>query len=708
MGEQLKFTILGALTVTMDGRRIAIGGARQRSILSLLLLNPGRIVSVDTLVETVWNGRPPATARTQVAICIAALRKRFKSEGCDTEVIVTAHPGYLFALENHYVDAVEFEQLTARAQEAVREHRTADAAQWYEEALALWRGPALAGVAGTLVEDETERLEELRLATFDAHVAVKLELGHHRDLLPDLLSVVRDHPLRERARGALMLAQYRVGRRAEAMETFREGREQFVRSLGLEPGPELQRLHDAILRDDPALAAPAAAPASPAEERGTPSELPAGVPDFGGRTAQLAELDGLLHDQGEPGPLAAGLITGSPGVGKTGLAVHWAHRVADRFPDGLLFADMRGHDETHGPATAEAVLGWFLRSLGVAEADVPDDIHQRIALYRSLLADRRVLIVLDDVRTFDQIQALIPGSSRSCVLVTSRGQVEALMVRHGAVRIDLDALSRQESTALLARLIGEERVSAAGPDAERLVELCDRLPLTVRIAAAKLAAKPHWPVGHLVSRLDNERLRLDELSSGESPVRSGFELAYRNLPWQAAVLYQRLGLLDAPDFASWVGAALLDEHTDTAERLMERLVDAHLLHTAGFDATGQPRYRFRGLSRLFAREVAQRDGDDAELREALGRAFRCWLTIADHARRQESGHGSPPLRASVLRRLIDPALLDKLTASPSDWLAAERPALISVIDQATLCGMDGLGRDLTATLMGPWVSSRCG
>ncbi|MFF2810196.1 BTAD domain-containing putative transcriptional regulator [Streptomyces sp. NPDC058000] len=692
----------------MGGRRIAIGGARQRTILALLLLNPGRIVSVDTLMETVWNGSPPATARTQVAICIAALRKRFKAEGSDADVIVTAHPGYLLALENHYVDSVEFDQLTATAQKALEEHRVADAAHAYEQALALWRGPALAGVAGALVEDETARLEELRLATYDAYVAAKLEHGCYRELIPDLVTVVRDHPLRERSRGALMLAQYRVGRRAEAMETFREGRARFIEDLGLEPGPELQQLHDAILRDDPSLAPPVTAVRATPEERQIPLELPANVPAFSGRLSQLALLDGLVDHEGGERSLPAALITGSAGVGKTGLALHWSHSVADRFPDGLLYADMTGHDESRLPASPEAVLGWFLRSLGVPEADVPAAVHERVALYRSLLVDRKVLIVLDDVLTFDQICALIPGSPRCCVVVTSRCQLEQLVVRHGALRIDLDELTRQEATGLLERIIGEERVRFAKADADRLVELCDRLPLTVRIAAAKLAAKPHWSVGHLVSRLANEQHRLDELSAGDLRIRSSFERSYRALPANAAELYQRLALLEMPNFAGWVGAALLDENIDTAEGLMEQLVDAQLLHTMGFDVTGQPRYRFRNLSRLYAREVAQREGNALEQREALGRAFRSWLAIAEHARWRERDHHTGQQTGSIWQLMPDPAVLDKLTASAADWFAVERLALISVIDQAALWGMDQLSQDLTTLLVAPMESRRCG
>ncbi|WP_244420180.1 AfsR/SARP family transcriptional regulator [Streptomyces hygroscopicus] len=695
--------------MTKENQRIAIGGARQRTILALLLLNPGRIVSVDTLVETVWNGRPPATARTQVAICIAALRKRFKAEGCDNEVIVTAHPGYLLALENHYVDSVEFERLTLRAQEAAKEQRTSDAAALHEEALALWRGPALAGVAGTLVEDEMERLEELRLAGYDGYVAAQLELGHHGDLIPGLVSVVRDHPLRERSRYALMLAQYRVGRRAEAMETFREGRAQFIEGLGLEPGPALRELHDAILRDDPSLMASAVVvPNKPPETpRTAPLELPADIPAFVGRDTPLASLNTLVDGHAEGRRLTMGLITGGAGVGKTGLAVHWAHQVADEFPGGLLFADMWGYDETHEPADPAVVLGWFLRSLGVPEAEIPAETHERAALYRSVLADRRVLIVLDNVRSFDQVRALIPGSSRSCVLLTSRSLLEQLVVRHGAVSIHLDVLRRREATDLLAQFIGEERVDAARADAERLVELCDRLPLTVRIAAARLAAKPQWPIGYLASRLDNEQLRLDELSSGESQVRSSFALSYHALPHDVALLYRRLGLLDAPDFAGWVGAALLATGTHKAEGLMESLVDAHLLQTVGFDSTGQPRYGFRNLLRLHARELAKEEGSALEQREALHRAFRGWLSVAEQARRREfgSGHGEQMLfGASMPTGPMGTAELDTLTASPSGWFEAERLALISVIDQAARCGMDDLSRELTELVVRPAVA----
>jgi DNA-binding SARP family transcriptional activator len=698
---QLHFRILGPLSASVQGRPIPIGGSRQRTILAMLLLHPGNVVSVDALVEAVWNGRPPATARTQVAICIATLRKRFKIEEDDDDVIRTTHPGYVLALHGHYLDVTEFDQLVADAQDAVRQQRLTDAAALYERALGLWQGPALAGVAGTQIEDEIQRLEELRLAVYDSYVEVQLELGHHREIIPELVSVVRDHPLRERSRHALMLAQYRVGRRAEAMETFREGREQSVEGLGLEPGPELQELHTAILQDDPGLVTPATtAPHAPIAERRTPMELPAGIPDFVGRGPQLAALDRLVgDDEDAQTPLAVGLVTGPAGAGKSVLAVHWAHRVAERFPDGLLFADLGVQQEHQDPPTADAVLGRFLSSLGVPGTEIPTAPAERVALYRSVLAGRRVLIMLDNVQTFDQIRTLIPGGSRCCVLVTSRGELEELLIRHGAHRIGVDALLVQEAVGLLERVIGQARVDGARPDAAQLVELCDRLPLTVRVAAARLAAKPHWPIGYLVSRLSPERSRLDELSVAGTQIRSAFALSYRSLSPDGALLYRRLGLLEVPDFTTWVGAALLGRDPAGTEKLIDQLLAAQLLTAEGFDATGEPRYRFRTLSRLYAREIAHRHDSVRDRREALRRAFEGWLTLTEYARRAERGVERSLLQGPVPGGPADASLYRRLTQRPSDWLRAERQALISVIDQAARQGMDGLSEALAALIL---------
>ncbi|MCZ0987173.1 AfsR/SARP family transcriptional regulator [Streptomyces diastatochromogenes] len=577
-------------------------------MLALLLLNSGRIVPVDTLVDAVWNDRPPATARTQIAIVIAALRKTFKSHGAAEDIIVTAHPGYVLRPDGHSVDVLEFTRLVKTAETAVQQARHAEAAGCYTQALALWRGPAFAGISSSLVEDEAARLEGHRLNAYDDATAVQLELGNHHDLVPELTSVVREHPLRERTRHHLMLAQYRSGRRAEAMATFREARAQFIEELGMEPGPDLQGLHDAILRDDPSLAPAPAVPASDALRADTlvvPSELPPDVPGFTGREVELALLDTLVAGRDRQHGPAIGLITGIAGVGKTGLAVRWSHRAAQHFPDGRLFADLRGYDEHHEPTPARDAMSRFLRSLGVPSDQIPTETEDLVALYRSVLAERQVLLVLDNVRSFAQIQPLLPGSGGCAVLVTSREQLEELVTWPQDARVHLGVLPGDDAVELLGRIVGEERIDSARADTRRLADLCDRLPLALRIAAARLASKPHWTVRHLVARLGDERRRLDELSQGAAQVRASFELSYRYLPDDAARLYRRLGLLDVPDFAAWVGGALLDVDVLDAERLMEDLVDAQFLEVVGVDATGRLRYRLQNLMRLYARERAQ-------------------------------------------------------------------------------------------------------
>ncbi|WP_280725928.1 AfsR/SARP family transcriptional regulator [Kitasatospora sp. MAA4] len=699
--------MLGPLSVTAGGRRITVGGARQRTILATLLLAPGRIVSVDVMVEAVWLGEPPATARTQVAICIAALRKTFKAEGFGDDLISTAHPGYQLNTAGHRVDLLEFADLVSGAERSAAEGRTAEAAESYERALKLWRGPVLSGVTGRLVEDEAERLEELRLVTHDEAIALQLALGNHQELIGQLVPLVREHPLRERTRHSLMLAQYRAGRRAEAMETFREGRRLLIDELGIEPGPALQELHDAILQDDPALtlAVPTAPETGvqpvqqpePREFRVTPSDLPPNIPAFTGRAAELEALDALLGDRSENQPPAIGFVTGVAGVGKTGLAVYWAHRVASQFPDGRLFVDLCGHDEVNEPTATADVLSRFLRSLGVPSEQIPGDLADRVSLYRSMLADRRLLVVLDNVRSIAQITPLLPSNGQCCVVVTGREPMEQLMLRYGAIRVQLSVLSPPEAIELLARIVHPERIAADPEHSAQLSELCDRLPLALRIAAARLASKSHWTVRHLVARLADERRRLDELSQGESQVRAGFALSYRYLPADAAEIYRRLALLPVPDFTVWVGAALLDCDVFESERLLEHLVDVQLLEAVGTDATGQLRYRFQNLLRLFARERAREEESAEELDRARDRAFSAWLTIAEQAHQREVGGDYSIIHGSTPRFPVDPVLLDELIASPLDWYEAERLSLIAVVEQAARLGLDELAWDLTGS-----------
>jgi DNA-binding SARP family transcriptional activator len=657
--NRLNIGVLGMLQAGVGDTQIAIGGSRQRTILAMLALAPGQVVSVDTLVEAVWHGRPPATGRTQVAICVAALRKTIKAAGFHDDVIITSAPGYLLRTDSVRIDAMEFTELTALGETAAEAGDLAEAARCLDAAQKLWRGPALTGVSGLSVEIEAARLEELRLTVHEKHAAIRLDLGQHNDLIGELTTLVREHPLREQSRAQLMLAQYRAGRRAESLATFRDGQRLSITEFGLELGPSLRKMHDAILRDDPGLTAarPVRAEDSRLRQR-VPAQLPADVPGFTGRAREIAALDGMVGGTGLTTGLTIGLITGGAGVGKTGLAVHWANRVADDFPDGQLFADVSA-----GP---NAVLGGFLRALGVPEDLIRDDVEERAALYRSILRNRRALVVLDNAASFAEIRPLLPGSPQCHVLVTSRGQLYDLLGKHGAHQLRLGALAATDAVSLLGAVAGNARVTADPAAANRLAELCDRLPLVLRTAGARLAAKPHWSVRHLLDKVADEAHRLDELSGAEQDLRAGFASSCQELTEPEAALFRRLGLLTVPEVSVWIGAALLDTTANRAEKHMERLVDLQLLDVIGTDAAGGVRYRQPELIRLYAKELCE-EHDSRQVRVgACERVFSGWLSMAVDGRR---GTGFDGQRLEDL--LQDPSTLFDV---PADAIPSLRAA----------------------------------
>ncbi|MFB7559420.1 AfsR/SARP family transcriptional regulator [Streptomyces brevispora] len=677
----MTFRILGPLEIEVDGRPVPLQGARQRTLMSMLLLAPDRVVSVDTLAEAVWRGSPPATARNQLAICVSALRKTFKAVAGLDDVLVTSHPGYMLFSGEHSIDAVEFERSAALGREAARGGRAEEACARFEDALAMWRGPALEGITAERVEAEVSRLDEMRLDVYEEYTGLRIGLGQHRELLGELNAFTRAHPLREQATAHLMLAQYRSGRRAEALETYRSGRLHLAGELGIDPGPVLQELHESILADAPALSAPALA-VTVAARAVVPAQLPSDIASFTGRSNELAVLDGLLGRVGR-GALPVGSVAGIGGVGKTALAVHWGHQVAARFPDGQLFADLRGYDEDEAPRRPGTVLDSFLRALGVAAPQIPADQNERADLFRSVLDGRRVLIVLDNARSFAQIRPLLPGTGHCCVLVTGRDAMGgALAGDYAFESLNLGALDEYEASALLGRVAGDDRLVADPVGAARLGALCDRLPLALRIAAARLAAKPHWSVRTLVLRLEDQRRRLDELSPDERGVRAGLRLSYRDLAPGAALMFRLLGLLTVPDFAAWFGAALLDIDLVDAEDLIEELVDAQLLEPLSAGADGQVRYRFQELLRLFARERAYAEESDSNRRDAVQRAYKGWLGLAHEAHRRVYGGDFTLVRNPAAPHPLPAHLVEVLLDSPMGWFETERAAIISLVEQA--------------------------
>ncbi|CAM5281587.1 AfsR/SARP family transcriptional regulator OS=Streptomyces rochei OX=1928 GN=G3I25_21870 PE=3 SV=1 [Streptomyces rochei] len=590
----LEFGVLGPLEVNMNGRGLTVGGPRQRAVLSALLLSFNQVVSFDALIEKVWNGRPPSTARTQVAICIATLRKIFRTAGLDRETIITATPGYMLSLTGHSLDSLRFEQLVARATELTAENRPAPAADALRQALALWRGPALGGVYAPFAETEAARLDEQRMLAVEQLTALRLQLGEHQSVLGELQALVGACPLRDRLRYYLMLAQYRSGRRAEALTTFRDGMRHSIEEIGLELGTDLQALHDSILRDEfPQLDVPGIAVQQRDRQQTVPTQLPESDAYFIGRSREQWLMDDVLLDGSAQNPSPIAYITGSPGIGKTSLAVNWAHRTAHRFPDGQLFADLREGDTL-------GVLHRFLRQLG-AEGPLPTEPADAAERYRGMLEGRRVLIVLDHASSYTQVRHLLPTSGGCCVLITGRANLDELMQKYRALRLRVAPLSDDESRETLTSVLRDARAEESPEATSRLAALCGHTPLALRAAAARLLTKTHWRVLDLVRRLERSGDRLAELSIGDDSLRARLDRSMRELDPRVASAYRELSRLDDTDFDADQAAQVLGTDLLEAEDLIETLVDAQLLEAVGRGgAWGEMRYRWQELVRLHA------------------------------------------------------------------------------------------------------------
>ncbi|WP_228900660.1 BTAD domain-containing putative transcriptional regulator [Streptomyces sp. DH1] len=590
----LEFGVLGPLEVNMNGRGLTVGGPRQRAALSALLLSFNQVVSFDALIEKVWNGRPPSTARTQVAICIATLRKIFRTAGLDRETIITATPGYMLSLTGHSLDSLRFERLVARATELTAENRPAPAADALRQALALWRGPALGGVYAPFAETEAARLDEQRMLAVEQLTALRLQLGEHQSVLGELQALVGACPLRDRLRYYLMLAQYRSGRRAEALTTFRDGMRHSIEEIGLELGTDLQALHDSILRDEfPQLDVPGIAVQQRDRQQTVPTQLPESDAYFIGRSREQWLMDDVLLDGSAQNPSPIAYITGSPGIGKTSLAVNWAHRTAHRFPDGQLFADLREGDTL-------GVLHRFLRQLG-AEGPLPTEPADAAERYRGMLEGRRVLIVLDHASSYTQVRHLLPTSGGCCVLITGRANLDELMQKYRALRLRVAPLSDDESRETLTSVLRDARAEESPEATSRLAGLCGHTPLALRAAAARLLTKTHWRVLDLVRRLERSGDRLAELSIGDDSLRARLDRSMRELDPRVASAYRELSRLDDTDFDAAQAAQVLGTDLLEAEDLIETLVDAQLLEAVGRGgAWGEMRYRWQELVRLHA------------------------------------------------------------------------------------------------------------
>ncbi|MFI5527772.1 BTAD domain-containing putative transcriptional regulator [Kitasatospora sp. NPDC051853] len=712
-GGRMEFALLGPLRVTDgDGRELPTGGPRDRRALAVLLLDAGRVVTVGRLARALWE-EPPATAREQVFNVVGGLRRRFAAGtgGAAVGPERTGDDGFVLTVGRDGTDLGRFRGLVERA--------TGDperVATLLREALALWRGPALGGFGGPVLAAAAAQLEEERLSCLERRVEADLACGRHRELVDELAGLTTEHPLRERFTELALLALHRSGRRAEALELYARTRRTLAEELGLDPGAELTRLHRAVLADRPPGAAsmpvptPAPMPAGKgaregAQEEGpdgvafpVPAQLPADSQAFVDRpTAVRALLRALAADR-RPEAVPVCLISGQAGAGKTALAVHVAHRRRAAYPDGQFFVDLRGADRR--PADPGEVLAGFLRALGVDGRRLPGTTAERAALYRSLLADRRVLVLLDNAADEDQARPLLPGTPGSAVLLTSRRRLPGLDLR---LSLPLGPLDDASAVALLAAVAGPERVGAEPEAARTLAGLCGHLPLAVRIVAAKLAAHPHRGLADLVDRLADERRRLDELTHGTLGVRAGLSLTHRTLSGPARALLRRTALLDAPDFAAWTAAAALGRPLAETEELLDALVATHLLEADRPAGARQARYRFHDLVRAFGRERAEAEEPPGEREAALGRVLRRWVTLVRAGRVAHQGSDYPARIGGSARsaaevwcrrqeltdvgpgsapRPAEEAVPAAVTADPVGWLGEEREALVATVRQA--------------------------
>jgi DNA-binding SARP family transcriptional activator/tetratricopeptide (TPR) repeat protein len=544
----MRFGVLGPLELQGEHGPVVVGARQRQVLLAVLLCQANWPVAIDALVEAVWGQAPPRTARKNLQVHMYHLRRLL---GDETRIRRTPN-GYLLRVAPGELDAAQFEELAEQGGRMLDAGDAHTAAALLRRSLGLWRGQAFDGLdtVGVLAE-ESRCLAERRLAVVERRVDADLATGRHVGLVAELRGLVAEHPLRERFRAQLMLALYRAGRQADALEVYRDTRAALIGELGVEPGPELRRLQQSILRADPALEPlPAAGPAPQASSAGVPAQLPQDVAAFTGRIADLAQLDALLPgDQPEQATaVVISAIGGTPGVGKTALAVHWAHRIRGWFPDGQLYINLRGYASTPPLRPIEA-LAQFLRALGIPAQRVPVELEEAAGMYRSLLAGRRLLVLLDDANSAEQVRPLLPGGPGCLVLVTSRDRLDGLVARDGAHGITLGVLTPADAVTLLGRIVGQSRVAAEPHAAAALAEVCACLPLALRIAAASLAGRPRQTIaGYLAELRAGDRLAsLAVYGDEQTGVAGAFDMSYGPLAPDSQRLFRLLGLLPGAD-----------------------------------------------------------------------------------------------------------------------------------------------------------------
>jgi DNA-binding SARP family transcriptional activator/tetratricopeptide (TPR) repeat protein len=689
----MDFSLLGPFEATIGGRRLDLGRRRERLILAVLLLETGRFVALDRLTDLLWDGAAPEGARAAVYTAVARLRRQFGPYGLK---LLTRGEGYQVDVAPECVDAHRFARMVTDARASKEPDETA---ALLTEALALWRGPLLADTASDRIRERLgARLHELRLVVIEGRADANLDSGRPDEVVADLSAEVDAHPTRELLTELLMTALYRTGRQADALAAYHLLRRRLADDLGIEPSPRLRSLHERMLRQDPALTtgswSPAGAGERPAKAEAepgagdrpdrpfapVPAQLPADVAAFAGRRAELARLDDVLRDR-HPTAVSIVVVTGTAGVGKTALAVHWAHRIRDEFPDGQVYLDLRGYDPAEPPLDAGEASRALLVALETPPSRIPADVPAQIGLLRTLLSDRRILVLIDNVRNAEQVRHLLPGSAACLVVITSRDPLAGIVATHGAVPVPLDVLNGDEARELLARRLGAVRVLGEPDAVADLVDRCARLPLALAIVSARAATRPTPTLRALADELADWQRRLAALDAGDdaASVQAVFTWSYDAVGAEAAHLFRLVAMVPGPDISVAAASSLVALPREQVRVLVDDLIRGGLV-----TARAPERFALHDLLRAFGQQLARRHEAGSTLAAARHR-------LLDHYR-----HG-----AHIGTLLLDPhrqapqlpvpragTIVPELSTASAAvaWFDAEHTNLIAMVRLAAETG----------------------